>query len=260
MWGRFAFIGMVTLGLATCSSDSDPTDPPPDRPTPPPFAGTIFIDPDIITAADPTTYTGLAPTGQASRTMFDRRVADWITVDAFLFDATFDDGLSIEVQVNPEFGDVATARIEAETYAEVIGRLPTALRADVETVWIHRGVEPFGGGNNNLLIHTGQAALYVADGILEETFIHEAAHTSLDASHATAPGWIAAQDADGTYISDYARDFPFREDVAETMVPFVAVRYRSNRITPAMAETISDAIPNRIDYLDGLGLNMYPIG
>ena len=123
--------------------------------------------------------------------MFDRRVNDFITINAHLFNASFDDGLSAEIQVNPEFGSKDDALQEAEKYAVVIGRLPTALRSRVETGWIHKGTEPFGGGNNNLLIHTGQGDLYIADGILEETFVHEGAHTSLDPDHAAAPAWLA---------------------------------------------------------------------
>jgi hypothetical protein len=140
----------------------------------PPFGGTIFIDPDIITSSDPTTLLSIAYAGQGMRTMYDRRVANWITVNAYLFNASFDDGLAAEVQVNPEFGSSDSAMVQAQKYATVIGRLPTALRSNLQTVWIHKGTEPFGGGNNNLLIHIGQAALYEADGILEETFVHEA--------------------------------------------------------------------------------------
>jgi hypothetical protein len=47
--------------------------------------------------------------------------------------------------------------VAAEKYARVIGRLPTVLPTNVRTVWIRRGVNPFGGGNSNLLIHTAQA-------------------------------------------------------------------------------------------------------
>lgn len=247
---------MVATAAAACGGDATPVGT---VIVEPPFGGTIFIDPDIITASDPTTFQGLTPAGQGSRTMFDRRVNDWITLDAYLFDATFDDGLAVEVQVNPEFGDAQTALAEAEKYAEVIGRLPTALRSDVQTVWIHRGVQPFGGGNNNLLIHTGQADLYTNDGILEETFVHEAAHTSLDATHASAPGWLAAQAADPTHISTYARDFPNREDIAESFVPYLAVRHRADRISASLANTILQTMPNRIAYFDGLALDMYPI-
>jgi hypothetical protein len=191
--------------------------------------------------------------------MFDRRVNNWITVNAYLFNASFDDGLTAEIQVNPEFSSSDAALVEAQKYGEVIGRLPTALRTSVETVWIHKGIQPFGGGNNNLLIHTGQADLYEADGILEETFVHEAAHTSLDSTHAAATGWLAAQTGDGTFISTYARDFPDREDIAESFLPYLAIRYRSDRISQPLADTIVQTIPNRIAYFDNQSFDMYPI-
>lgn len=255
--GNALCLGAVGL-LIGCGSEEPLIEPSP-LPGEPPFAGTIFIDPDIITTSDPTTFNDLEFVGRAPRTMFDRRVNGWIRVEPFLFHATFDDGLTVEVQVNPEFMTETASLTVAQEYAETIGRLPTALRADVETVWIHEGVEPFGGGNNNLLIHTGQAGLYVAEGILEETLVHEAAHTSLDAAHASSPGWIAAQVADPTFISAYARDFPGREDIAESFLLYVAVRYRRNRVPASLLSAIEGAIANRINYFDSLGLDMYPI-
>lgn len=256
---RARLIACVCAALLVACSTDEPAGPDVEVPTSPPFAGTIFIDPDIITAADPTTFEAVTYAGQGSRLMFDRRVNDWITVDAYLFDATFDDGLEAEVQVNPEFGSEAAALEQALKYAEVIGRLPTALRAEVETVWIHLGTQPFGGGNNNLLIHIGQAALYEADGILEETFVHEAGHTSLDGLHASSPGWLAAQAADPVFISTYARANPGREDIAESVLPWLAVRHRRARISDALANAILLAIPNRLQYFDSQAFNMYPI-
>jgi hypothetical protein len=191
--------------------------------------------------------------------MFDRRVNDWITVEAYLFDATFDDGLAAEIQVNPEFGSSAAAGVEALKYGGVIGRLPTALRVDLQTVWIHQGTQLFGGGNNNLLIHIGQAAIYEASGILEETFVHESSHTSLDAAHATSLPWILAQTADGEFISTYARDNPTREDVAESFLPWLAARYRSDRIPQSLYDTFVQTIPNRFAYFDDQSFDMYPI-
>ena len=261
--------GLLLLGLAACSGggptnpDPSPTPTPTPFPTPmpvaPPFGGTIFIDPDIITPADPTTFVGLTGKGQGLRSMFDRRADAFIQVQAYLFDASFSDGLMAEAQVNPEFGSVEAARARADKYAPVIGRLPRALRVSVATVWIHAGVNPFGGGNNNLLIHDGQGDLYIAQGILEETFVHEASHTSLDAAHANSAGWLTAQTRDGNFISTYARDNPTREDVAETFLTWLAVRYRSARITPTLANTIQQTVPNRLLYFDSLGLNMLPI-
>ncbi len=228
-------------------------------PTYPPFDGTIFLDPDIITMDDPTSFETLTPNGQGSRVMFDRRVNNWITVNAFLFQVTFDDGLSTEVQVNPEFGTSELAQVEAQKYAIEIGRLPTSLRSDVETVWIHKGVQPFGGGNKNILIHIGQADLYVEDGILEETLVHEATHTSLDDTHAASAGWLTAQQKDPTFISTYARDYPTREDLAETFLLYLAVTFRKDRISSTLEKKVTSTIPNRIKYLNDQSWSLHPL-
>ena len=149
---------------------------------------------DTITLDDPTTFVKLYYNGKGTRTMYDRRVEAWVNQEPFLFPAKFDDGLEIEIQVNVEFGDYLKAMGEAEKYAIVIGRLTTELRKDVETVWIHKGLKPFGGGNNNLLIHTDWSLKhYEEQGILEETLVHEASHTSLDSYHSKDPDWLSAQ-------------------------------------------------------------------
>ena len=49
--------------------------------------------------------------------MFDRRIIDWTTLNAYLFEARFDDGLTIEVQVNPEFGSTSAARMRQTSTA-----------------------------------------------------------------------------------------------------------------------------------------------
>ena len=224
----------------------------------PPFWGTIFIDPDIIVPSDPTTFQNVVYTGQNLRTMYDRRAADWITVNAYLFNTSYDGEMNVEIQVNPEFGSPDSALIEAQRYAPVVGQMPVALRADLQTVWIHKGIEPFGGGNNNLLIHTGQAKLYIEDNILEETIVHELAHTSLDAYHSSAEDWIMAQTADSNYISIYASDNPETEDIV-SFLPWLAVQYKSDRITPGLQDSIEQAISNRMIYFENQLFNMYPV-
>ena len=215
----------------------------------PPFDGTIFIDSNIITSSDSTIYRSLTYSGTGERTMYDRR-SGWVDLEPFLFDANFSDLHLVEIQVNPEFGSVESAQAQAERFAPVIGRLPKCLLTDVQTVWIHMGNEPFGGGNNNLLIHVGQADDYVNSGILEETLVHEAAHTSLDTAHAYSEEWQSAQEKDGEFISTYARDYPFREDIAESFLPYFAVRHRSDRISADLKQTIERTIPHRIQYFD----------
>ncbi len=225
----------------------------------PPYGGTIFIESEIINENDPSSFSGVTYAGRGNREMFDRRVNNFVVYNAYLFDATFDDGLTAEIQVNPEFVNSDSAKVQAEKYGWYIGQLPTQLRSDMETVWIHKGTEPFGGGNNNILIHTGQSELYLNDGILEETLIHEASHTSLDQYHASSSDWIAAQNSDPDFISTYARDFPEREDVAETFLTYLAVTYRKDRISNENYNTITTTIPNRIAYFNSKSFDLYPM-
>jgi hypothetical protein len=232
-----------------------PATPPPAAP---PFDGTAFLDPGIITTADPTVFVDLTFAGQAPREMFDRRTGAFGTVNAYLFAARFGASKLVEIQVNPEFSR-AQAEVEARTYATAVGRLPAFVFDDLDTMWIHAGRFPFGGGNRNLLIHTAQGEAYAAGGFLEEIFVHEGTHTSIDGDHAAAAGWREAQTADAAFISTYARDNPTREDVAETMVPYLAQRFRADRLPPATVAAIRGAIPNRLRYLDCLGVTMAPL-
>jgi site-specific DNA recombinase len=57
----------------------------------PPFSGTIFLAPDIITPSDPTTYQSVPYAGRGNRWMNDRRVNNWTLVSAFLFNASFEE-------------------------------------------------------------------------------------------------------------------------------------------------------------------------
>ena len=255
MINRLVFLSSLMFIFLNCNQRSDCI-----KNGTPPFNGTIFIDPDIVLESDPSAFIELKYKGKESRVMYDRRVEGWITIEPFLFMAFYDDSLKIEIQVNPEFGSKDIAKIQADKYAPVIGQLTTELRKNVQTVWIHKGLKPFGGGNNNLLIHTDWSIKhYEKQGILEETFIHEASHTSLDSLHASSPNWLKAQKDDCKFISSYAEDNPIREDISESYLPYFAIRYRSERIRKSLKDSIEKAIPNRIKYFDAQSFNMYPI-
>ena len=219
----------------------------------PPFWGTIFIDPNIVTAADPSAFKSISFKGQSSRQMYDRR-SSWVNLQAFLFEAKFEDGNIIEMQVNPEFKDKSIAEVEAKKYAWLIGQLPAFLRKDIHTSWVHKGNNRWGGGNYNILIHTG--VTYERDGIAEETLIHEAAHSSLDSYHANNNDWLDAQRKDNHFISDYAEEYPWREDIAESFLTYIAANHRSDRISPELKLTILKTIPNRIKYFENQNFDL----
>jgi hypothetical protein len=224
----------------------------------PPYSGTVFIDNDLFLSSDPTSFRSLTAKGQGMRTLFDRRTNAWVTVNAWLFDARFGSTKQVEVQVNPEFTQ-SVAEGHARFHATALGRLPAFAFRDIDALWINGGKFPYGGGNRSILIHTEQTAEYEAGGWTEETMLHESGHTSLDMDHANAPRWLEAQRADGVAISTYARDNPTREDVAETLSVWFAVRFRGTRLSTAEVQRITESVPSRLRYFDCLGLTDAPL-
>ena len=204
-----------------------------------PFDGTAFISPNVLTAADPTSLVGIKYTGRGERVIFDRRFDAWVTVNAYLFQVSYERGAQspepgltagqIEFQVNPEFGSPEAAQVEVETFAPALGRLPLVVIARLVDIHVNAGDELFGAGVSGLAhsitIHTDYGHRMLRDGFLEEVLFHEGAH-SLDDQHADSAGWRAAQEADGAFISANARDNPNR-DLAESLLAYFATRVLS---------------------------------
>ena len=104
---------------------------------------------------------------------------------------------------------------------------------------------------------------------------HDASHLTLLEDSVTTAGTIAdpahpdtvvvrpnfdvTRAVDGGFISTYARDNPDREDIAESYLPYLALRHRADRISGALAATIQATIPNRMRSFDALDLDLYPI-
>ncbi len=215
----------------------------------PPYAGTVWVTPDILGPSDPTSLESVTYVGRGLRDVFDRRVDAWATVDAYLFDVQFGEQ-TVEFQVNPEFGSEEAAREQVDRFAPPIGRLPPVLMSGIRQADVNAGNELFGGnaGDGSLLIHTDIPRWH--EEYLEEVFLHEGAHISLDPSTWDAPGWRSAQEADGVFISVYARDYPDREDVAESFLVYFALRQRPDRLTTQQRWSMVRTIPNRIAYFD----------
>ena len=199
----------------------------------PPFVGTVWVDPDIITRDDPTTFQSLAYMGRGNRLVFDGRRGDWDWMSVLRFEARFEEGRHVEIWVNPEF-DRETARGHADAYARIFGRLPAVLRDCVQAIEIHGG-DHAGGNDVKNRVHMNTTILSDSDhrkGFIEEVLVHEAGHACEAELRGTphSPEWLDAQDTDPEFISEYAREHPRREDFAETLLNWIAVRYRPERV------------------------------
>ena len=246
-------LALMTLAAAGCGEEAGPP-----VLLPPVLGPTSFIDPDIIVSTDPTALTSLVANGQGSRTMYDGRTGAGVTVDAWLFDAGYDDGLQVEVQVNPEFGD-SLAAVLAAKYSEAFGRLPNVIRDGVEMLWIHDGVADIGSDDDAIWLHVGQVDQYEADGFLEESLVPAAVRATIQSAHGASAGWLEAQAIDNRFISQIAEDNPDTEDVAQSFLPYFTVVHRSSRVTHFLAATIVNAIPARLNYFADQAFDMHPL-
>lgn len=224
------------------------------------YAGTVFISPDVLTPASPSDFVSVTYEGLSNKRTFDRRVNAWINRESHVFEARFECGRErVSVVVNSELSR-EESEIQAIRFARIVGQLPFGSRQAIREIWIHPGDEAAGGGNNSILIHTAYADKNQP--FLEEVFLHESAHTSLDWTFAGAvhrEKWNAAANADRRFISQYAADNPDREDVAESYGAFIL--HEMAKTNPALqreAERIGAAIPNRLNYFQSLGPEFGP--
>ena len=261
-------MAFAPLILLSCESPVDhqaPEQPLPAPALPPAFrGGTVWRSTDIIVPSDPSSLISVALSGTGNRAVFDRRSGEWAVIDVYLFNAHYGDPLddrvvqTVEYQVNPEFGDSEAAQVQVMKYASMLGQMPTVLLSGVNHVVIHAGAELWAGPPSGVVIHTGFGKPHIDNGFTEEVFFHEAAHAALDAEHSNSLGWRDAQEADGRFISSYAQDNPYTEDVAESFLAYFALRYRQGGISAEDRAAIEEALPNRIAYFDKQGFDFSP--
>lgn len=225
-----------------------------------PFSNTTWRSSRILGPSG-TPLPSITYLGRAMRTLYDRRLSNWIPVKAFVFEAPIAEQV-VEFRLHPEYDSLPAATEVVNRFAPALAQLPAAFLSNVRALAIIPGDGLAGGSSfdQSILIHSqSQNALQsLHHGLLEELYLHEAAHVSLDPEHADAAGWRAAQEADGVFISEYARQHPNREDVAESAVIYFAVRYQPGSLTREDRWTVLTTIPNRLAYFEEQDLDMSP--
>lgn len=184
---------------------------------------------------------------------------------ANVFEARYLNGGTMNIVVEASI-DFSTAEQVAQQAGFIFGQAPDLLRAGMRDFIILPGM-----GHPS----SGPVTTFYLDGFygmgdrIEEGLIHDMAHASLDwpARNSTFditdnrtliphPGvtsrneWLNAARLDNFYVSTYAYDHPEREDIAESIMHYLMVRWRPERFDPYLIEFIKHAIPNRIAYLD----------
>lgn len=223
--------------------------------------GTVYLTPEVITPESPSDFLELTFIGLSDKETFDRRVDDFVKNPSYVFTASFRCATEpVDVVVNSEFTQEKALQ-EAERFAYLLGQLPLGLRGLVREIWVHDGNELAGGGNESILVHSGYADQ--EKDFIEEVFVHEAAHTSLEFDYGGIGDrelWAAAVASDGVFVSEYSTEFPDREDIAESYGAYLIwALHRDQGIFSEVAQLIEAVIPARLKYFESLGPDFGPL-
>jgi hypothetical protein len=137
----------------------------------------------------------------------------------------------------------AKAQEQVVWLATMFGQAPQLLLRGLGRYSIKQG-SGYGGIGDKERLH--------GSGMQEETLLHDLSHITLDWPRGliTRDAWLEAARKDDFYISHYARDFPEREDIAETIIYYLVTRWRSDRFDSIAIEYMERAIPHRLALLD----------
>ncbi|MBL6604250.1 MAG: hypothetical protein ISQ43_04065 [Flavobacteriaceae bacterium] len=231
----------------------------------PPFSGTMWDLPDLITSSDYTVYSSSTYQGIETTMFYDKAIPAFINYPAHVFKVNFGDGLSVDFEIYTEFTQEEALAI-IQKYAPLMGQLGKELRKNIKSIEFLKGEEVASAQRSNdlsyanITFHIDWLENIVQtrpDGDrTEELFIHEAAHLSIDPYVYSQQGWVDAVTLDGNYLSTYAKDNPDSEDIAETFQAYIAVKYFPERITSSLRDTILSTCLNRFKYFDSLNLDL----
>jgi len=191
------------------------------------------------------------------------------TFRSFKFLAEFEDNITLEIfiEYNKSKENFEESEEIALFYSKIFGRIPHFLKKHVKKIYIFNS-----GGNwwvnrdapnsinisksnctNKYIITKGSYTL------CNENMIHEAMHLfEFNRKLFSESKWLEARELDKDfYCSEYGTN-NITEDFADSVLCWIGVRYKSNKIMKEDVVKINKYIPNRLKFFDDLNLNMHP--
>jgi hypothetical protein len=228
---------------------------------------------NLIIPSDPTRLIGVKYVDVVTRYFGRNTTMQYIgTYQAYLYMATFINGYELEMLV-----EIGVSKDDADylskEVARQIGQVPELIAADLISFSIFVGDEHGQSGMNTE--HWIKKINDIKAPYHEELIIHHLTHASIDWSQISPSNntiisnkdnttvipqigkldkdeWIVAANLDNYFISDYARDNPLREDVAETIIAYLATSLRPERFDPKVIQILNERLKNRFLLLEKL--------
>lgn len=209
---------------------------------------------DFITASDLDTYDSIQFVGLDNKEMPDSRNNQLFDTNTFIFNVTFTSGLDVEIWAHSSFGNVTAAQSYADKLTSRLGKLPLFMRNQLSHVVLHNGdAGAFAESEANFfVIYSDNMDVRITNNDLEETVFHEAVHATLDATYLDSNEWIQAQLLDDAFITQYARNNPDKEDMAETALFVYTMVKHPGRLSTETESWVQTNIPNRYSFLQSI--------
>ena len=231
--------------------------------------GSSWINKDIISKNDVSTFKTLEFVEEKEVMEYDKRTSknknqygDGIEMkvfNAFIFNASFEKSQDILIKVNAEFKTQEKAEKQALKWAKMYGQMPYFLKENVKYIVVHKGNVGWAGGNGQIVIHINSSK----SSFDEENMFHELTHASLDfrwsGGSLNEDEWEKVIREDKYYISEYAWDLFYEEDIAETALWWYAARCKPSTISKKNYDKVIKHLPNRFNYLDKQNFDFYPV-
>ena len=223
----------------------------------PPYSGTVYIDADWLTPDDPSIYQNKSYSGLRQFTWYDFRNGQWTNSEAHTYELRFDERITVTASVHTDF-----PKEQAEPYLRewgvALGQAPARLLSGLGEFQIvpadpaNKGLKANGYTDpTHIVFYLEDLAELQLSDFTEEAIIHEMSHASFQRSQDSSE-WLAAQEKDPCFISEYARDNPASEDISETLMPYLMLRFLPQRVDEADKSKINNCIAERSEVLYSL--------
>ena len=241
------------------------------------FNNVIWLNKEIITSKDPTTFQKLIYEGEQKVKMlvnvtkkYGGQDAREKKLKAYVFTVYYEDNNPIIIQATPKFESKEKAEEQALKYGKMIGRLPTFLKKGIKTIDLNKSDARWFTTEDSIVIHAEYFATRGAGlEFHEEVMLHEAGHASISNAYydwktgkilkkLVPEKWKSAVKADNKFVSKYAKEIE-AEDFTESIFAWIMVRYKKDRISEAYYNKIIESIPNRLKYFDEQNYDVYPL-
>ena len=203
------------------------------------------------------------------------------TFRSFNFTAVFENNITVELFVEYEKNkkDFKKAEKEALFFSHMYGQMPNFLKTYNKKIFIHNDNE-YDDGLGLWWVNFNKAAFHInvpryklkpsgnqqcntSNSYYSHcaiTMAHELAHVIQELGGVISTSkWSKARKLDKkNYVSEYAMT-DSKEDFAESIAAWIAVRYKTDMISKDDLEKFNEYASNRFKFFDELNFNMYPL-